>query len=127
MRIQLDQLEVDDLSKVPFGRNRFLALLGTGLTTFAMKVFVPRAASAQLYPYMCYGTAVCDCCNNGVCCDTDCRPTVGCTGVTECWLACGEGTNYHLYSCCDFSYGINPTSAACYCSKLILRNACSPH
>lgn len=128
MAAELDHLKVRDISKVPFGRNRFLALLGTSLTTLAMKAFVPRSASAQiLSPYLCFGTALCDCCSNGVCCDTDCRPSVGCTGVTECWLACGPDTNYHLYSCCDFSYGVSPTTASCYCQKLVLRNACSPN
>lgn len=123
-------LDESQLEKVPFGRSRFLALLGGALTAGAMRLFAPAAASAGpgpvLMPYMCWGAPPCECCQGFRCCGQNCIPHLGCTGVTSCWFACNE-VNHNLYMCCDYAWaGNDPLTLRCMCQQLVQRGVCNP-
>jgi len=91
------------LSEVPFGRSRFLKVLGSGLAGFAVQMAY-RAEPAQAAhvgpPPPCYGYRKCHACHNGNC-TRDCTYVgyMGCPSGRACWTGCYGGRRY---KCCDY-------------------------
>jgi hypothetical protein len=93
------------LRKVPFSRNRMLAMLGAGIVGAATGVWFPRAADgAQLLaaPFPCFGYPSCSGCNfSGGCSGCSACSNCGCPSGGQCWTACAGGSGTELYTCCD--------------------------
>lgn len=106
------------LARVPFGRNRALALIGGTLFSFALQLTAPRVARAShgAIPYPCFGYGVCHCCSGFTCCESGCfNPgNVGCPTAGQCWITCDCQNNYQ---CCD--WGGSSTGGNCICSGIV--------
>lgn len=98
------ETKTDVLSKVPFGRRRFFALVGSGFFGVAMRLAAPDVAKAWHGgdPYPCYGFYLCHCCSGSTCCESTCTWPANhshCPSGTQCWYAC-YCTVY--FRCCDW-------------------------
>lgn len=118
-------LDAAAVARVPFGRNRFLRVLGTALTGVAVGLVTPRRAEAQILPDLCYGST----CSPNVCSGFSCYPgnlcaPAGeyCIGGSNCWFACDS--NNYLHICCEWIY--LPTGDVCHCSSRLGRHCPSP-
>lgn len=113
-RTQVAELEaaVDDeqLSKVRFGRSRFLRNASLALFGLAAGVFAaPQEAEAA--PRGCYGAAECGSCRGSFC--RRCPSKAYSCGGNHCWrvrLGC------RVYRCCDW---ININGNLCICRGLV--------
>jgi hypothetical protein len=114
---KLVDLDEESLTKVPFGRNRFLKGLGIALFSAAVNLALPKEAKAthncNVTP--CFGFCLCDCCNSltAECCESGCCPVVThshCPGGGQCWTTC-YGTQ--LWRCCDYHYGCMGSCDGC--------------
>lgn len=115
---RLVDLEERYLSRVPFGRNKLLRVLGIGLFSLAIQAVLPpqvaRANHSSAYP--CYGYGMCHCCNGDWCCDSGCTSltnTCWNPGDGHCWFMCVSGILWH---CCDFN---SPSYGRCICRKAV--------
>lgn len=89
------------LERVPLGRRRAIAWIGTGLAAAGTQVWFAEFASASIAP----------CCCSPEC--AACSPFSGCPGCTPrydawddtCWTVCDAG---ELYACCDYYQNGNP-------------------
>ena len=107
MSVDVKQLvdgEEQQLAQIPFGRNRFLRMMGAALFGLATTMVMPRNALAHgtSVPYPCYGFNRCSCCSNGNCCGGCTDLTDTCTeGDGHCWLVVIDSP-CAIYQCCDF-------------------------
>ena len=93
------EAEIDDeqLSKVRFGRSRFLRNAGLALFGLAAGVSVAQE-EAEAAPPGCNGAPTCRCCRGGSCCSCRRRANNTCGG-NHCWrirIGC------RVYRCCDW-------------------------
>ena len=116
------ELDNDSLSKVRFGRSRFLRLLGASLFGFAALGAVESAAEAR--PRLPTGacgtdetppTHQCNNCHGG---DPGRKSHLSpgtCPGSGNCWY---ETHGHQKWKCCDF---VTRTGDNCFCPKYIGR------
>lgn len=98
----LVDIEEEHLSRVRFGRNRFLRMAGVALFgTVTATVAAQRRAEAA--PYPCSGPRGCYCCNGANCCSRNCRST------GYCWWQYDATASY---KCCDY----RDNGGFCVCS-----------
>lgn len=95
------------LKDVPFGRNRFLGMLGGALSALAVRAVMPKAALAAhgAVPSPCFGYGVCHCCSGAICCESRCSWPADhshCPGGQQCWYVC---SGLYKYQCCDWHCG----------------------
>lgn len=100
---RLVDLDEPALARVPFGRNRFLRVLGIALFGSVVRLLLPQSvqASHASPPYPCYGYHPCSNCN-GTQCSPNCENPggdAGCDSGGQCWWTCMPNG---LYRCCDW-------------------------
>lgn len=122
----VERLDDVTLSKVRFGRNRFLAFLGTGLTGLAVRMFAPKSADAQVIILDICGSAACGTfgknCSGAIC--TNCiGPAVNpnaCTSVgSPCWFYCEPAPSNWMRMCCEWMYDVNNPLSNCFCGTRV--------
>lgn len=107
--LQLTRKQFDD---VPFGRNRMLALLGTGLVGFSLRLARAEPAEANHgAPYPCYGFHECSSCVGSYCPDCYWYDHSHCPSGGQCWYACYCTAYFH---CCDW-HTYDPYWPHCIC------------
>lgn len=105
---QLVDLDEELLSKVRFGRNRLLRILGVGLFGLATGMVASREAQADhVRPRPpCRRARMCHKCNGARCYAASCSPIGGCEGNPnkQCWQGTtyAGGGCYNVWRCCDF-------------------------
>lgn len=106
MLVDTRPVEGSDFARVPFGRNRALALVGGVLFSAALQLTAPKLARAGhgADPYPCAGFGACHCCSGSTCCEGGCSWPGGshthCSSGTQCWYVCSSEND--LYKCCDW-------------------------
>jgi len=125
MSEQIRQLvDIDDhlLSKVQFGRNRFLRVLGITIFSFAARMMMPQNALAHhsgSSPFPCYGFHACPQCSGTTCypgCQWHTWHSHGCSTGGQCWYTC---TSSGLYACCDWHHPTIGGHDYCICSQFM--------
>lgn len=108
----LEHLDRTLKAQVPFGRSRFLGLLGGALFGVATAMVAPKAAEAcDVTP--CYGACFCSCCsptNGGTCCSAGCTSASPCPSG-HCWYVCYASK---LWTCCDWTQS---DGTLCICNQ----------
>jgi hypothetical protein len=113
-KTQVAELEaaIDDeqLSKVRFGRSRFLRNAGLALFGLAAGVFAtPQEADAA--PPGCNGAATCGSCRGARC--TRCRRKANSCGGSHCWRI---RRGCRVYRCCDW---VTRNGGLCICRGFV--------
>ena len=115
-RTQVAELEaeIDDeqLSKVRFGRSRFLRDAGLALFGITIGVFAVQPEQALAAPPGCYGAVTCAHCRGATCLGCRRRATSTCGG-RHCWrtrIGC------RVYRCCDW---IGRRGGLCICRGFV--------
>lgn len=113
----LVDLDDEHLSRVRFGRSRFLRILGVGLFGLATgMVAAPELAEAAPTPYPCSGAPGCNNCRGARC--ANCSRAYTCGG-SQCWTtAVPNGSCKEIYRCCDW---YNRRGRVCVCRGYVGR------
>lgn len=125
---QLVDLDDDHLSKVRFGRNRFLRALGVGLFGLATGMVVSREAQAQ-HRYAvapCRYAQMCHKCSGARCTAASCSPRGGRRGNPnlQCWRGstwAGYGSCRDIWRCCDWKTTYFAGHPTCICRGYVGR------
>lgn len=105
---QMVDLDDGHLSKVRFGRNRFLRMLGVGLFGLSTGMIFSREAQADHVWARppCHSAVMCHKCKGAKCTAASCSPVGGCEGNpnSQCWRGSTRARNgcYKIWKCCDF-------------------------
>lgn len=123
---QLVDLDDHHLSKVRFGRNRFLRALGVGLFGLATSMVTSREVQAehQWAVSPCRAAVMCHECYGCTCTAASCSPSRNCQGVAgrQCWQGStyAGGGCYNIWRCCDWwtTYFDRVCICRCYVGKV---------
>jgi hypothetical protein len=101
-----------DLKSARFGRSRFLAKAGAGLTAAAGALWFPERASAVCPLLGCFAYDMCPSCSGSKCVTAGCYSGFfGCPSGHQCWTTCTGANPGRLYQCCD--WGLSGFHGAC--------------
>lgn len=111
----VEDLDEQQLSRIGFGRNRFLKVAGGalfGLVAHQLIAAEPAYAATCGNSSPCGPSPLCCCCSGNTCCSGGCHQRVGeCPSGGQCWNVCSFG---RIVRCCDWLTG---QGEKCICKK----------
>jgi hypothetical protein len=114
----IEETDEEQLSRIRFGRSRFLKAMSVAVFGFLadkMLVAQPAYAATCGSASPCGPSPRCCCCSGTTCTCTGCRARVGeCPSGGQCWFVCNS-TIGRIVQCCDWW---TAQGERCICSKV---------